>query len=695
MDTHLHLAPHVTPLFIEDGAVIEAEDGFQVTRDPALRAVLLVLATSPHSRAGLAAALPPNFDPASVHDAVATLIAEGILLELPAPLSPAAAALWRGTNTPPAEAAVAVSTFAPVVVGLDARTDALREALLEWGFSYDRDARPLRIIVVRDPLDDALREENATALRAGRPWFLVVPSGAEAWVSVFRPGRSACWECLAARLRHNRPARALDDPRLSESASIARAVANKLAGTVATFTAYGEISELENQWTKVASGSADLTERHPLDRLPHCSACGKPLAEESPLLTPHPPPPDFRRLVSPVTGVARDLRLLGATGGAFAAVVRHRFFDRPDSLDGLMLNEQHVAGGKGWSPEEAARSAVFEAVERISGCYRSLIPTREATAADLGDEALLPSAIDLFSASQRACPSEPGPPTPLTVPHDLDVHARTRWVRAWPLAHEWPPMWFPAAAAFYGYPFEGTRFALATSNGCAAGPTTEAAATGGFLELIERDAAAIWWYNRIPCPALDLDTSSDERLIRMREAFEATGRTFDLLDITTDLGVPTVAAVSRRMAGAPGWTLGFGAAATFAEAALRAAGELAQLIPATDNPAYRNPAPWVDSATPEDNPHLVPQGCIALPSKALGPGLAPLTEALRDAGLRAYVVDQTHPLIGVPVVRVLAPGLVHFWRRLGAPRLYEVPVRMGWRPRPAGETELNPLDLTL
>ena len=110
MDTHLHLAPHVTPLFIEDGAVIEAEDGFQVTRDPALRAVLLVLATSPHSRAGLAAALPPNFDPASVHNAVATLIAEGILLELPAPLSPAAAALWRGTNTPPAEAAVAVST---------------------------------------------------------------------------------------------------------------------------------------------------------------------------------------------------------------------------------------------------------------------------------------------------------------------------------------------------------------------------------------------------------------------------------------------------------------------------------------------------------------------------------------------------------------------------------------------------------
>src|SRR5690606_18484755 len=258
-------------------------------------------------------------------------------------------------------------------------------------------------------------------------------------------------------------------------------------------------------------------ERHPLDRLPHCSACGKPLANGSPPAAPPPPVPDFRRLVSPVTGVVRDLRLLGAAGGAFAAVVRHRFFDRPDSLDGLMLNEPHVAGGKGWTPEDAARSAVFEAVERISGCYRPLALTREATAAELGSEALLPSGVDLFSGTQRACPSEPGPPTPLTVPHDLDPHLRTRWVRAWPPGHDGPPLWFPAGAAFYGYPFEGPRFALATSNGCAAGPTPEAAATGGLLELIERDAAAIWWYGRIPQPALDLDAIADARLLRVRE----------------------------------------------------------------------------------------------------------------------------------------------------------------------------------
>ena len=37
----------------------------------------------------------------------------------------------------------------------------------------------------------------------------------------------------------------------------------------------------------------------------------------------------------------------------------------------------------------------------------------------------------------------------------------------------------------------------ADSNGCAAGNTVEEAILQGFLELVERDAYAIWWYNRL------------------------------------------------------------------------------------------------------------------------------------------------------------------------------------------------------
>jgi ribosomal protein S12 methylthiotransferase accessory factor len=42
------------------------------------------------------------------------------------------------------------------------------------------------------------------------------------------------------------------------------------------------------------------------------------------------------------------------------------------------------------------------------------------------------------------------------------------------------------------------------------------------------------------------------------------------------------------------------------------------------------------------------------------------------------------------VAKVIVPGMRHFWRRLGPGRLYTVPVRLGWRDRPAREDELNP-----
>jgi hypothetical protein len=40
---------------------------------------------------------------------------------------------------------------------------------------------------------------------------------------------------------------------------------------------------------------------------------------------------------------------------------------------------------------------------------------------------------------------------------------------------------------------------------------------------------------------------------------------------------------------------------------------------------------------------------------------------------------------------VVVPGLRHFWARFAPGRLYGVPVRLGWRERPAAEGELNPV----
>jgi ribosomal protein S12 methylthiotransferase accessory factor YcaO len=60
-------------------------------------------------------------------------------------------------------------------------------------------------------------------------------------------------------------------------------------------------------------------------------------------------------------------------------------------------------------------------------------------------------------------------------------------------------------------------------------------------------------------------------------------------------------------------------------------------------------------------------------------------------GLDFLVLDQTRPDIEVPVVRVIVPGLRHFYRRFAPGRLYDVPVKLGLRDRPLSEDEFNPL----
>ena len=48
------------------------------------------------------------------------------------------------------------------------------------------------------------------------------------------------------------------------------------------------------------------------------------------------------------------------------------------------------------------------------------------------------------------------------------------------------------------------------------------------------------------------------------------------------------------------------------------------------------------------------------------------------------------PEIGLPVVKVIVPGLRHFWARFAPGRLYDVPVKLGWLPRAAGRRGVEP-----
>ena len=60
-------------------------------------------------------------------------------------------------------------------------------------------------------------------------------------------------------------------------------------------------------------------------------------------------------------------------------------------------------------------------------------------------------------------------------------------------------------------------------------------------------------------------------------------------------------------------------------------------------------------------------------------------------GMELLVLDQTRPDVELPVVKVVVPGLRHFWARFAPGRLYDVPVRLGLRERPVRYEDLNPV----
>jgi ribosomal protein S12 methylthiotransferase accessory factor len=109
---------------------------------------------------------------------------------------------------------------------------------------------------------------------------------------------------------------------------------------------------------------------------------------------------------------------------------------------------------------------------------------------------------------------------------------------------------------------------------------------------------------------------------------------------------------------------------------------------------------WWSTATMANQPHLAPDPVLPARTPASWPRLASddLAEDLAFAerlvserGLEMLVLDQTRPDIGLPVVKVIVPGMRHFWARLAPGRLYDVPVALGWLPEPTNESALNPI----
>jgi thiazole/oxazole-forming peptide maturase SagD family component len=250
------------------------------------------------------------------------------------------------------------------------------------------------------------------------------------------------------------------------------------------------------------------------------------------------------------------------------------------------------------------------------------------------------------------------------------------------------------------------------SNGNAAGTSLEDAVLQGFYELVERDGVGIWWYNRLRRRAIDLDAMADPWVDELRREYAALHREVWVLDLTTELGIPVAAAVSRRTdKPAEDVLFAFGAHDDARLAVQRSLAELNQFLPAVafstaagDGYQLGDPqlTDWWQRATVSGHPYLLPDP--ALPpcrvedlGRRVPDDLAEHVDQCRalveSEGLEMLVLDMTRPDIGLPVAKVIVPGLRHFWTRFGPGRLYDEPVRAGLRESPIDEADLNPIPL--
>jgi ribosomal protein S12 methylthiotransferase accessory factor len=710
------------PVPVPGGLLVVGEGRHVLIEDPAAAAVASALdGTRP-----LAEVLATG-DPTATARVLRRLAALGLLTEDPVSVDPPRAAAWDARAVPPdaAEAWLRTGTVTLVDAG-SPLCDALATSLATTGLHVrvvPVDAPDLEshltagavavVVVAGSVVDARIGRVDAACRAAGRDWTLVRPHGNEVLLGPhFVPGGTGCWHCLARRWTENAQVESFlglaGTPVLAALPALAMAAAGLLLAELPVIVHSGQSPRLTGQL--LALDTRDLTTAtHRLARAPQCPACGTPdlLAKAGPRITLTPDREDvtwtdLESEVSRYLGVVTRLAPLDRAEGLLYGYRAGHHFPPTRTLGTLRENLRGHSGGHGPTETDAKISAVAEAIERYSGVWRDDRPTHVASFAQLGpDRAVPPRDLLLFSPDQYAQREQTNPTlshfhhTPLALPDERPI----AWTTGWSLTHD-RPRELPAAYCWYGHP--DLSYCAADSNGCAAGHSVTDAVLRGFVELVERDSVALWWYHRSRLPAVDLDSFDDPWIAALRRRYGRTlGRSLWVLDITADLGIPAYAAVSAN--GDEDVLVGFGAHLDPRVGVRRALLEVSQFLPirrtALDNPDARrwftetrvSGQPWL-RPDPDQRPSTVDthrdlstgdvaadaNRCVAIAGRA---------------GLETIVVDQTRPDLPLAVVKVVVPGLRHFWRRLGPGRLWDVPARLGRAPLATGEEDVNPVNV--
>jgi ribosomal protein S12 methylthiotransferase accessory factor len=421
--------------------------------------------------------------------------------------------------------------------------------------------------------------------------------------------------------------------------------------------------------------------------------------------------PRLRACLSPYTGIAREaVELLHAPDEARMVTVTCTLATGDE-----VVGASAPAHSSGWHYERdiALAAAIGEAVERYSAAYVPLGSLIVGSAEEIGARAVQPERFALFHDRQYEYPGFPF--------GRFCSDSRARWVPGFAIPDGEPAL-LPAQLVFMSPLLDSeSPLTVPTSNGVACAPSLEEAILAGLLELVERDAFMLAWYNRLSLPLLDW--SGDEGMRRLDERlFKPAGLRYSAVDLSCFLGLPCVLGVVHGMPGQLG-ALGVGAACatTVAEAWRKALSEAFAVLrwsrEVASDPGVRLPedtreirgfddhilfyadheragrTSFLDESTQRRDVATI----APVEGEDVATQIRAVTDRLGTAGIAAYAVDVTAPDVasaGLAVARVIAPELcsldvVAVAPHLGGRRMALAAYEAGLLPRPLDLEDFN------
>ena len=593
----------------------------------------------------------------------------------------------------------------------------------------------LLIVFVDSYQNDELEIINKKLLDRKASWLPCKPCGDTLWVGpLFGDEQKYCFHCLSFRLNMKRPYRKIwnsthKNTIIDSTESNLLLSAGLLVQELNNYYSHHSDAAL-NDGMMTYDFSAGTSEKHKLTRRPQCSVCGNPELEARQFENiPHfqsrikcrntdggdriKPAAEslkyFLPRVSRITGDVSSLEAVIDEKQGFGYSIYWSKWNSPDSEK--LLTETNwrkgrtraagISCGKGRSAEQSQMSAIGEALERYSTCFFGYEPYITASENELADDCIGLSKLASFSKSQYEHAEEWSKKGVFAfIPKPYDKEIKIAWTKVFSLTNQaWK--WIPTAYLFYKTPLladKGTAYCSGDSNGVAGGNCIEEAFMQGFYELIERDAVAAWWYNMVKRPGIDIASFNNPKFDSYVKTFNQKGLKVAALNLTNDFGITVIAVLAYHENGdAP--VLGLGAHFNPYIALDRALSEAVQgMVNGGPNPSEDKYDWWkelnepgnADFLYPDENKRLnTPSDFNDFASDDFLKDINTAVRLMKEHDLETFAFDLSRPETGLSVVRVIVPGLCHFWPRFANRHMYEVPVKLGWIPKCLREDELN------